>query len=610
MTRRSKGGTPNPPPLKGSSMKKGKRYKSLYLPAWTIVAAVLTLLLVIAVSTYRNMSRERGRMEDSLIREGLVIIRAIEAGVRADFPSSPPDAKRLQKLVEEVAREPEVAAIAIFDRDGEIAAASRPTDLALEKVKGAASLALLLKERGMITRYQERPGEAQVFEVIQPFRPFYYPTSPLLNRTVESASALPETPLHRWAGDKMIGLSLRPAAFETARQQDRHHTLLMGAILVVLGTGALYFIFVVQNYYLVDRTLNRMKGYTENVVESMTDGLISIDRDGRIVTLNRQALQILGSRRGLLEGRRISELLGEGVGEILDAAQRQGMVREREMDIQKGPEEVIPVSLSAAPLRDEAGEEMGLVLLIKDMRLIRDLQGRVRRSERLASLGRLAAGVAHEIRNPLSSIRGFAQYFVKRFHGQAEEEGYASIMVKEVDRLNRVVTELLDFAGPKEPRREPNALGDIADHALKLLAPDLAARKVVVVREYEPELPAVLVDRDQISQVFLNLLLNAIESMERGGEIRLTLHREGPPPAVLAVIADTGRGIPADDLDKVFEPFFSRKSKGTGLGLAIVHQIIESHRGEIRVESLPGRGTTFRMTLPVGDDSDSRYAHG
>jgi len=596
--------------LNGSSMKKGKSYKSLYLPAWTIVAAVLTLLLVIAVSTYRNMSRERGRMEDSLIREGLVIIRAIEASVRADFPSSPPDAKRLQKLVEEVSREPEVAAIAIFDHAGNIVAASLPAGPVPEKIKGAPSLTLLLKDRGMITRYPEQPGGVQVFEVIQPFRPFSYQTPPSLRRTVESGSTLQETPLRRWAGDKMIALSLHLAAFETARREDRHHTLLMGAILVVLGTGALYFIFIVQNYYLVDRTLDRMKGYTENVVESMADGLISMDRDGRIVTLNRQAVQILGSSRELLEGRKITDVLGEGVGEILGSAEGQGLVREREVDVRRDPDGMIPLSLSAAPLRDEKGREMGFVLLIKDLREIRDLQGKVRRSERLASLGRLAAGVAHEIRNPLSSIRGFAQYFVKRFHGQTEEEGYASVMVKEVDRLNRVITELLDFAGPKEPRREPRSLEDIADHALKLLAPDLAARKVEVFKEYEPGLPAVSVDRDQISQVFLNLLLNAIESMEGGGEIRLTLRRCGPPPAVLAAIADTGAGIPEDDLEKVFEPFFSRKRKGTGLGLAIVHQIIESHRGEIRVESGAGRGTTFRMTLPVDGDSDSRHGDG
>src|SRR4030042_2206405 len=117
-------------------MKKGKSYRSLYLPAWTIVAAVLILLVVISVSTYRNMSRERGGMEDSLVREGLVIIRAIEASVRADFPSTPPDAQRLQKLVEEVSHEPEVAAITIFDQEGNILAASRSADSPPEKIRG------------------------------------------------------------------------------------------------------------------------------------------------------------------------------------------------------------------------------------------------------------------------------------------------------------------------------------------------------------------------------------------------------------------------------------------------------------------------------------------
>jgi two-component system sensor histidine kinase HydH len=264
----------------------------------------------------------------------------------------------------------------------------------------------------------------------------------------------------------------------------------------------------------------------------------------------------------------------------------------------------IPLSLSAAPLRDDAGQELGSVILVKDMRQIRELQEKVRRSERLASLGRLASGVAHEIRNPLSSIRGFAQYFQKRFKGQAEEEGYAAVMVGEVDRLNRVVTELLEFAASKEPRREPHSVAEIAEHALKLLAPDIAGRGVAVAREYEPDLPPIALDRDQISQVFINILLNALQSMEQGGTVRIGVRRAAVPAGVEIRIADTGQGIPAEDLGKVFEPFFSRKRKGTGLGLAIVHQIIAGHRGEIGVESAPGKGTAFRIFLPaVGSES-------
>jgi two-component system sensor histidine kinase HydH len=443
-----------------SHMEKGKRYKSLYLPAWSIVAAVLTLLVVIAISTYRNMSRERGRMEESLIREGLVIIRAVEASVRADFPSVSPDADRLRKLVAEVSREPEVASIIIFAHEGVVVAASPSASPADGTVREASSLQVLLQEKGMVTRYRQLPKGERVFEVIQPFRP--YPV-PLLRdaRTVAAKGTL-----RQWSEDKVIALSLRLATAETARRQDRHHTLLMAAILVVLGTGALYFVFIVQNYYLVDRTLGRMQSYTENVVESMADGLLSIDRDGRIVTFNRQAGEIFGAGPGTLEGRNINDVLGGAWDETLDPAGGGMVVREKQMDIRRrGRDGKIPISVSVAPLRDEAGQDQGRVLLIKDLREIRDLEEKVRRSERLASLGRLAAGVAHEIRNPLSSIKGFAQYFAKRFKGQEEEEGYAAVMVKEVDRLNRVITELLDFAGPKEPRREPHSLEHIAEHA-------------------------------------------------------------------------------------------------------------------------------------------------
>ncbi|MDA8124203.1 MAG: ATP-binding protein [Deltaproteobacteria bacterium] len=577
-------------------MNKRNGYRSLYLPAWTIVAAVIILLAVIAVSTYRNMSRETGRMEDSLLREGLVIVRAIEAGVRADDSLKSPDAGHLQKLIEEVAREPEVASIAIFDERGKVVAANRLPLPDGEPIREAASLRLLLKEKGVITRYRpNQNGEAEAFEIILPFRPYNYD---IPSRFSDSGSEVEKEPLRRWAGDKMITLGLKLASFETARQQDRHHTLLMAAILLVLGTGALFFIFVVQNYYLVHRTLGRMRTYMENVVESMADGLVSVDREGRIVTLNRQAGDILGAGPAFLSGKKIKEILGEQIGNLLLTTDEQPLVRVREIEFSGKQGGKIPLSVSVAPLKGDDGQEMGAVLLIRDLREIRALQEKVARGERLASLGRLAAGMAHEIRNPLSSIRGFAQYFAKRFSGQAEEQGYALVMVKEVDRLNRVITDLLDFARPKEPRREVCLLESIAEQALNLLDQDLKSRKVVVTKHYEADLPTVLADRDQITQVFLNLLLNAMESMPEGGEIRIGMSRVDAPLGAEILIADRGEGIPEEDLNKVFDPFFSRKRKGTGLGLAIVHQIVTGHGGEIGVESRPGEGTRFRFRLP------------
>ena len=577
-------------------MKKGRPYKSLYLPALIIVATVLTMLIVIVVSTYRNIGRDRERAEDSLRRESLVIIRAVEANLRANLIANRPEISKVQKIVEEVGREPSIGRILLFDDQGNIVASSAG-DGNPEKVTDVSSLILLLKEKGIITRYPQGSGGEPMFEVIKSLRPLAYRNPLSLIPEGGEKVAPREELLQGWAKDKLISVRLRVGAFERAREQDLHHAFLMGGILVVLGTGAIYFIFIVQNFYLVDRTLAQMRTYTENVVESIADGLISVDKDKKIVTLNRRAAEFLGDEETKLKGLKISNIFDPDIEELLK--DQKMIIRDMEVEIKPPSGGRIPLSLSAAPLKDETGREMGLVLLLRDLREIRELQDKVRRSERLASLGRLAAGVAHEIRNPLSSIRGFAQYFMRRLKGQVEEQEYASIMVKEVDRLNRVISELLDFARPKKPHREPQALEEIIDYSLKLLQSEFSQLKIKVEKSFEPDLPKVEVDRDQISQAFLNLFLNSLESIEGEGKIKVSLKRIRQPPALEVAIMDTGRGIAREDLGKVFEPFFSTKRKGSGLGLAIVHQIVEGHGGDIAVDSQEGRGTTFRITLPV-----------
>ena len=579
-------------------MRKGRPYKSLYLPALIIVATVLTMLIVIVVSTYRNIGRDRERAEDFLRRESLVIIRAVEANLRANLTANRPEISQVQKIVEEVGREPSIGRILLFDDQGNIVASSAG-DGSREKVTDVFSLILLLKEKGIITRYPQGSGGEPMFEVIKPLRPLAYRNPLSLIPEGEEKIAPKEEPLQGWAKDKLISVRLRVGAFERAREQDLHHAFLMGGILVVLGTGAIYFIFIVQNFYLVDQTLAQMRTYTENVVESIADGLISVDKDKKIVTLNRRAAEFLGDEETKLKGLKISNIFDPDIEELLK--DQKMIIRDMEVEIKPTAGGRIPLSLSAAPLKDETGREMGLVLLLRDLREIRDLQEKVRRSERLASLGRLAAGVAHEIRNPLSSIRGFAQYFMRRLKGQEEEQGYASIMVKEVDRLNRVITELLDFAGPKEPHREPQALGEIVDYSLMLLNSEFSQKKISIEKSFAPDLPKVEVDRDQISQALLNLFLNSLESMDGEGKIEISLKKTSRPPALEIAVTDTGRGIAREDLGKVFEPFFSTKRKGSGLGLAIVQQIVENHGGEVAVDSREGVGTTFRITLPVSE---------
>ena len=458
-------------------MKKGKRYKSLYLPAVTIVFIVFILLVVIAISTYRNISRERERTEDLLRREGSSLIRAIEAGVQVYFSSSHPDLPRFQRWIEQIAKDPGIARICLFDGEGTPLVCSSELKPG-EKIEDAKALELLLKEKGVMTRYRRLSEEERILDVIKLFRPLP-PEAPSTHGTQGNA-------LSAWTQGKIISVGLHLKQFEKARKEDIFHAFLMGGILLLLGSGALYFIFIVQNYYLVDQTLAEMRTYTENVVESMADGLISIDHEGKIVTLNRRAGEILGLKEESLRGKAVSVALGqESVKWIQNG---KVTMRDREVQVSTPSGNKIPLGLSAAPLKDESGREMGSVILLRDLREIRDLQERVRRSERLAAVGRLAAGVAHEIRNPLSSIGGFAQFFMQRFKGQEKEQAYASVMVREVDRLNRVITELLDFARPKEIRREPRSLKDILEHTLHLLEPELAKKSVKLEKIYDDEI--------------------------------------------------------------------------------------------------------------------------
>lgn len=580
-------------------MPKGKRFKILYFPALTIVATVLTLLIVIAISTYNNLSRERERAEEFLLREGLALARAIEAGVRGDAPQEVPDLSRLQKLISEIAQEPVLAGVIIFDEEGRIIAAEKLEEkekkIIAQGLKEAPALAILLKSKGLVTRYGQENKEKKYLEIIKTFQPFPFPEANWLSK---GSGYLPELRPGNWAKGKIILMRMKLETFEKARREDIYHAMLMGAILVVLGSGALYFIFIVQNYYLVDRSLGEMRTYTENVLASVGEGIISTDKEGKIVTLNSRAEEILGATVENLKGRKIEEILK--INKDFFMRGKENRFLDQEIIFQPFAGKEIPISLRITPLQDESGQEMGSVILLRDLREVKDLQERVRRSERLASLGRLAAGIAHEIRNPLSSIRGFAQFFGNRFKGR-EEENYASVMVKEVDRLNRIISELLDFARPKKPHLEPQNLQNLWENILVLGEAEFKKKKIEIEKKYDPHLPLVMADRDQISQAFLNLLINSVESIDAGGKIRLFLKRGEQAGKVEVIIEDTGRGIPPEDIEKIFEPFFSTKQKGTGLGLAIVHQIIESHGGEIRVKSEEGKGTAFCITLPENE---------
>jgi two-component system sensor histidine kinase HydH len=258
----------------------------------------------------------------------------------------------------------------------------------------------------------------------------------------------------------------------------------------------------------------------------------------------------------------------------------------------------LSLDVTISLLQDDEGDETGHIILFRDMTEVQTLKKEIETSRRLASLGRLAAGIAHEIRNPLSSIKGFATYFRERYKDNQDDRNTAEIMIKETDRLNRVISQLLDFARPMVLERKRIPVQALVQHSLKMIETHASSRGVAVWSDLSPSLGEIEVDFDKMTQVLLNLYLNALEAMDQGGTLSVSCAKEAGKPGLKISVTDTGSGISKPDLEHVFDPYFTTKQTGTGLGLAIVHKIIEAHGGEVKVDSEAGQGTTVTLFLP------------
>lgn len=231
-------------------------------------------------------------------------------------------------------------------------------------------------------------------------------------------------------------------------------------------------------------------------------------------------------------------------------------------------------------------------------RSYKELQDAMKRKEKLLALGHLAAGVAHEIRNPLSSIKGLAKYFAERTPAGGESHELAQVMAKEADRLNRVVSELLELVKPAHLTLQQVNLNEVITHSLHLVSQDAASREIQLRFSANSTLPAIQADPDRLTQVLLNLYLNAIHAIGRQGTITVEAN-ESSADRVKIVVTDSGKGIAAEQLEAIFTPYFTTKADGTGLGLAVVQNIIEQHGGTIQVASVEGKGATFTLWLPT-----------
>ena len=252
-----------------------------------------------------------------------------------------------------------------------------------------------------------------------------------------------------------------------------------------------------------------------------------------------------------------------------------------------------------------AFDQMAERLMQRD-RELKQSQDTLRRADRLSSLGLLTAGLAHEIRNPLVAIRTFTQLLPERYNDAEFREGFQGLALKEVDRICGLINDLLSFARPSKPNVAPENVNDVVDNIARILETQAKEKNLLILREFGDNLPKVWIDREQMKQVFMNLILNAIQAMNEAGSISIStrpVSRNGTQPSgdfVQVEIRDNGIGIPEENLQHIFDPFFTSKDEGSGLGLAVSHQIVQEHGGFVTVESQVGKGTAFFVHVPVG----------
>ncbi len=582
---------------------------------WIILGSTVILLVVVVVLAVQNAHREKQSMIKVLRAKGAALIRAVEAGARTGMRGMQWGGGQIQLLLEETGQLPDVLYMAVVDDQGVAVAHSDPSKINTLFRSGSKLIHLGpdLKENWELV---DSGNNQRVFEVHRHFSPFIdgrgggwgrrggMPRHHMMMNGSEDDWFAPNK-----RDTLLIVVGLDVAPFEVSIRQDIRTTVIFSVILLFLGFGGFVSLFWMQSYREAKRSLQDTSAFADEVVTHLPVGLIATDSNGHITFFNDTAGRITGITPAAAMGQLPDRLLPDGLCGLWQTPDSGVTVVEKEMDCRFADDRMVPLSVSATSIVNEEGRYVGQIMILRDLREVRRLQQEVRRQEKLAALGGLAAGVAHEIRNPLSSIKGLATYFADQFPEGSDAREATGVMIHEVDRLNRAISELLDFARPTDLKRALTDIGPLITHSIQLIQQDAVAKQIRINTHIDPALCQALIDPDRLTQCLLNIYLNAIQAMPEGGELTVRCNITADHRLCMAV-SDTGHGIPSDQLGNVFDPYFTTKNKGTGLGLAIVHKIVESHQGAIDVESTPGRGTTIKIVLPCRPDENTTHDSG
>jgi two-component system, NtrC family, sensor histidine kinase HydH len=597
------------------------RSRLLDFSPWILAIACTLLLLLLTLFAVSSYQREKELIGEALVQKSLTLVRFINSSARESirdklrFPGESLDwQEHLRAAMAQAAEQPGVETVLLVAADGKIIvqAGDGKGPVAVDP-QGMALLAALRGQESEPFLYSigKAGGEGnQKFQLAVRHGP------PDLDGRAERGRGLPPMMMRRFAQHPGFSAiqeelerfaELRPfylvqldfELFNTPLQRQLLQIIVLLVVIALVGLGGALSVMTLRGLRGSQSRLVRMRAFTDLVVSSLPLGLIATDSHGEIQVCNGVAGALLALDERALLGRQAADSLEPELARMFrgDGSAAEA-VHQAEVNLRAARGEVRTVQLISLVVADSSGEYSGEILLIRDLTQVRHLERELQRSERMAALGKMAAGVAHELRNPLSSIKGLATLLQSHFTAESKEAETAEILIKEVERLNRSIGELLEYARPGELFRKRTPINGLLEKTVSLITVDAQSSGVSVILDTDTEIPDVFIDPDRFKQVLLNLLLNAVQAMPGGGELRVSsAWVEGE---VEITIRDSGVGIDPENLGRVFDPYYTTKNNGTGLGLALSLKIVEEHGGQLTIVSEPGEFTEVRLTLPEG----------
>ena len=563
-------------------LKAEKRF-SISKPAFILLLISVMLTTILAGVTVKNIDRSQKLMEFSLLRQGTTMIHAFEAGARTSMLFRKKTGHNpLVDLATEVLKDTGVAYIRIIDEENAVIVS-----------QGNVSKSILQKQ-SYLTEVGDSPifsinWAENIFEVSKEFHPV---------ASTPHGMSMMEMRWEQWnldfkpKGKMYISVGFYTNEYEKTRQEDMYHTIFMLVMLLLLFFAGLYFLFLYHRIRVTHATLLNTQLYANNVLESIPDSLITLGQDGHIVSSNRNSEKLLECRSTDIVGRKLLDIFPTCPPEALST---QNSVVEMDTELQVPSGKTVPIKISSAQLRDHKGKKIGRVLIMRDVGEIRLMEEQLEHSRRLAALGSMAAGIAHEVRNPLGTLRGLAHFFGSEKGASDACKKYSKFMISEVDRLNQLVTDLLQFGAPQDMNFGRVDIKSMVGKIVTLFEKDFANKSISFGHQYSNDIE-LYGDTDLLIQALLNLLNNSIHATSDGGEISLDVGCDGETCRIS--VSDSGTGMSDETKSKIFDPFYTTKTNGTGLGLAISHRIVERHKGYFEINSEINVGTTITIVLP------------